>query len=140
MKWNYTAAEGNANEITVGRLRTLYISRVTANGTYNCTVTNRLGSITKQIHVLVEEPPQQHPTMFSKAPTTPGTTLPSTARQKVVTSPLVLNPPRVVVRYGDSVSVNCSTSSTGLEGMGWEATFGGTGFEQDVNIVTWTVD
>uniref|UniRef100_A0A4W5Q115 Ig-like domain-containing protein n=1 Tax=Hucho hucho TaxID=62062 RepID=A0A4W5Q115_9TELE len=55
-------------------------------------------------------------------------------------SPLVLNPPRVVVRYGDSVSANCSTSSTDHEGMGWEANFGGTGFEQDVNIVTWTVD
>ncbi|XP_071241859.1 intercellular adhesion molecule 2-like [Salvelinus alpinus] len=54
--------------------------------------------------------------------------------------PLELNPPRVVVRYGDSVSVNCSTSSTDHEGMGWEATFGGTGFEQDVNVVTWTVE
>ncbi|KAM9473887.1 vascular cell adhesion protein 1-like isoform 2-T2 [Salvelinus alpinus] len=58
----------------------------------------------------------------------------------VVTFPLELNPPRVVVRYGDSVSVNCSTSSTDHEGMGWEATYGGTGFEQDVNVVTWTVD
>lgn len=58
----------------------------------------------------------------------------------VVTFPLELNPPRVVVRYGDSVSVNCSTSFTDHEGMGWEATFGGTGFEQEVNVVTWTVD
>uniref|UniRef100_A0A8C8M8V8 Ig-like domain-containing protein n=1 Tax=Oncorhynchus tshawytscha TaxID=74940 RepID=A0A8C8M8V8_ONCTS len=58
----------------------------------------------------------------------------------VVTFPLELNPPRVVVRYRDSVSVNCSTSSTDHEGMGWEDTFGGTSFEQDVNIVTWTVD
>uniref|UniRef100_A0A8C7INX0 Ig-like domain-containing protein n=1 Tax=Oncorhynchus kisutch TaxID=8019 RepID=A0A8C7INX0_ONCKI len=55
-------------------------------------------------------------------------------------SSLVLNPPRVVLRYGDSVSVNCSTSSTDHEGIGWEDTFGGTSFEQDVNIVTWTVD
>uniref|UniRef100_A0A4W5Q953 Ig-like domain-containing protein n=1 Tax=Hucho hucho TaxID=62062 RepID=A0A4W5Q953_9TELE len=55
-------------------------------------------------------------------------------------SPLELNPPRVVVRYGDSVSVNCRTSATDHGGMGWEATFGGTGLEQDVNIVTWTVD
>ncbi|XP_014059416.2 intercellular adhesion molecule 1 [Salmo salar] len=142
LRWTNNTAEGNANEATVGRLRTLYISRVTANATYNCTVTNGLGSITKQIHVLVDVPPQQHPTMFSTAPSTPGTmtTLPATAKPKVVTFPLELKPPRVVVRYGDSVSVNCSTSSTDHEGMGWEATFGGTGFEQDVNIVTWTVD
>uniref|UniRef100_A0A8C7CGY3 Intercellular adhesion molecule 1 n=1 Tax=Oncorhynchus kisutch TaxID=8019 RepID=A0A8C7CGY3_ONCKI len=53
--------------------------------------------------------------------------------------PLELNPPRLVVRYGDSVSVNCSTSSTDHEGMGWEATFGGTGLETDVMVVTWTV-
>ncbi|XP_071241857.1 vascular cell adhesion protein 1-like [Salvelinus alpinus] len=142
LRWTNNTAEGNAIETTVGHLRTLYISRVTANATYNCTVTNRLGSITKQIHVLVDVPPQQHPTMFSTAPSTPGTmtTLPATAKSKVVTFPLELNPPRVVVRYGDSVSVNCSTSSTDHEGMGWEATFGGTSLEQEVNIVTWTVD
>ncbi|XP_055753456.1 intercellular adhesion molecule 5 isoform X2 [Salvelinus fontinalis] len=140
LRWTNNTAEGNANETTVGHLRTLYISRVTANATYNCTVTNRLGSITKQIHVLVDVPPQ-HPTMFSTAPSTPGTmtTLPATAKPKVVTFPLELNPPRVVVRYGDSVSVNCNTSSTDHEGMGWEATLGGTGFEH-VNVVTWTVD
>ncbi|KAK6311713.1 hypothetical protein J4Q44_G00173770 [Coregonus suidteri] len=142
LKWTNNTAEGNDNETIVGRLRTLSISRVTANATYNCTVTNRLGSITKQMHVLVEVPPQRHLTMFPTVPTTPGatTTLPAAAKPKVVTSPLELNPPRVVVRYGDSVSVNCSTSSTDHEGMGWEATYGGTGLEQDVNIVTWTVD
>ncbi|XP_045571077.1 vascular cell adhesion protein 1 isoform X2 [Salmo salar] len=47
LRWTNNTAEGNANETTVGRLRTLNISRVTANATYNCTVTNRLGSITK---------------------------------------------------------------------------------------------
>uniref|UniRef100_A0A4W5JNV6 FXYD domain-containing ion transport regulator n=1 Tax=Hucho hucho TaxID=62062 RepID=A0A4W5JNV6_9TELE len=52
--------------------------------------------------------------------------------------PVELNPPRVVVRYGDSVSVNC-TSSTDPTGMGWEATFGGTGLHENVNFVTWTV-
>ncbi|XP_055781369.1 intercellular adhesion molecule 1-like [Salvelinus fontinalis] len=52
--------------------------------------------------------------------------------------PVELNPPRVVVRYGDSISVNC-TSSTDPEGMGWEATFGGTGLNENVNFVTWTV-
>ncbi|XP_071241863.1 vascular cell adhesion protein 1 isoform X2 [Salvelinus alpinus] len=142
LRWTNNTAEGNAIETTVGHLRTLYISRVTANATYNCTVTNRLGSITKQIHVLVDVPPQQHPTMFSTAPSTPGTmtTLQATVKPKVVTFPLELNPPRVVVRYGDSVSVNCSTSFTDHEGMGWEATLGGTGFEQHVNVVTWTVD
>ncbi|XP_031642950.1 intercellular adhesion molecule 1-like isoform X6 [Oncorhynchus kisutch] len=52
--------------------------------------------------------------------------------------PVELNPPRVVVRYGDSVSVNCTTS-TDPEGMGWEVTFGGIGLQENVNFVTWTV-
>ncbi|XP_035602191.1 LOW QUALITY PROTEIN: intercellular adhesion molecule 1-like [Oncorhynchus keta] len=53
--------------------------------------------------------------------------------------PVELNPPRVVVRYGDSVSVNC-TSSTDPEGMGWEeVTFGGIGLQENVSFVTWTV-
>ncbi|XP_064884048.1 intercellular adhesion molecule 1-like isoform X5 [Oncorhynchus nerka] len=52
--------------------------------------------------------------------------------------PVELNPPRVVVRYGDSVSVNCTTS-TDPEGMGWEVTFGGIGLQENVSFVTWTV-
>uniref|UniRef100_A0A3B4VF01 Ig-like domain-containing protein n=1 Tax=Seriola dumerili TaxID=41447 RepID=A0A3B4VF01_SERDU len=44
----------------------------------------------------------------------------------------------VVVRYGDPVSVNCSTSETVFEGMGWEATEGGLSPEK-VNHSTWSV-
>ena len=54
-------------------------------------------------------------------------------------SPLLLDPPRVVVRYGDSVSVDCSTSTTDHDGMGWEASQGGTGFEE-VSTITWRVE
>ncbi|KAK9534774.1 hypothetical protein VZT92_007197 [Zoarces viviparus] len=52
--------------------------------------------------------------------------------------PLELSPPSVVVRYGDSVSVNCSTSESLFKGMGWEASVGGTGVEQ-VSHLAWTV-
>lgn len=54
--------------------------------------------------------------------------------------PLVLKPDRVVVRYGDSVSVNCSTSSPEHDGMGWESPVGNTDMVEDVTYVTWTVD
>ncbi|XP_056310190.1 vascular cell adhesion protein 1-like [Danio aesculapii] len=37
--------------------------------------------------------------------------------------PLQISPQSVVVKYGDSVSVNCSTSVT-HQGMGWESTMG----------------
>lgn len=53
--------------------------------------------------------------------------------------PLELSPPRVVVRYGDSVSVNCSTSSVNNDGMGWEATKGGTKLAEGVSEVNWKV-
>ncbi|XP_029914521.1 hemicentin-1-like isoform X2 [Myripristis murdjan] len=53
--------------------------------------------------------------------------------------PIELNPPRVVVKYGDPVSVNCSTSLTEHEGMGWESPVGGVGLTENVDYLTWTV-
>ncbi len=52
--------------------------------------------------------------------------------------PLILEPAEIVVRFGDPASVNCSTSATDVVKMGWEATVGGTGFE-NTSAVTWTV-
>ncbi|XP_036944946.1 intercellular adhesion molecule 5 isoform X2 [Acanthopagrus latus] len=58
----------------------------------------------------------------------------------VLYCPLILTPAEVVVRFGDPVSVNCSTASTtDFLGMGWEASAGGTGFE-DKSFLTWTVE
>lgn len=53
--------------------------------------------------------------------------------------PLILTPAEIVVRFGDPASVNCSTSATDAQGMGWEATVGGTGFEPRVTV-NWTVE
>lgn len=54
--------------------------------------------------------------------------------------PLILTPAEVVVRFGDRVSVDCSVASTtDFLGMGWEAAFGSTGFEQKSSL-TWTVE
>ncbi|XP_046894898.1 hemicentin-1-like isoform X2 [Hypomesus transpacificus] len=54
--------------------------------------------------------------------------------------PLEMNPSRLVARHGNSVSVNCSTSVADLEGMGWEASDGGTGLVDDVTWLMWTVE
>uniref|UniRef100_A0A3B4G6C9 Ig-like domain-containing protein n=1 Tax=Pundamilia nyererei TaxID=303518 RepID=A0A3B4G6C9_9CICH len=53
--------------------------------------------------------------------------------------PLTLTPSETVVKFGDPVSINCSTSARYVEGMGWEAPFGGTGFERPP-VVTWRVE
>ncbi|XP_039973461.1 hemicentin-1-like [Xiphias gladius] len=53
--------------------------------------------------------------------------------------PIELSPPSVVVKYGDPVSVNCSTSEILFEGIGWEATQGGRSLEP-VNHLTWAVE
>ncbi|KAM4597932.1 hemicentin-2 [Polymixia lowei] len=99
------------------------ITRVHTSTTYNCTATNSLGTITKQIHVNVTKPM-----------TTPA------ASQPRELCPPVLTPARVVVRYRDTVSVNCSTSSTDNNGMGWEVTSGGTGHVRNVSFVIWRVE
>ncbi|XP_034750323.1 hemicentin-1-like [Etheostoma cragini] len=53
--------------------------------------------------------------------------------------PIELSPPSVVVRYGHSVSVNCSTSESRFEGIGWEARQGGIGLKKATYLV-WTVE
>ncbi|XP_068605961.1 vascular cell adhesion protein 1 [Brachionichthys hirsutus] len=53
--------------------------------------------------------------------------------------PIELSARRVAVRYGDPVSVNCSTPESKFEGIGWEATQGGEGLKQ-VSHLTWTVE
>ncbi|XP_016369036.1 cell adhesion molecule 4-like isoform X2 [Sinocyclocheilus rhinocerous] len=51
--------------------------------------------------------------------------------------PVQLNPQRAVVRYGDSVAVNCSTSVP-HQGMGWEASEGAVTMTRD-SLITWRV-
>ncbi|XP_031611685.2 hemicentin-1-like isoform X3 [Oreochromis aureus] len=89
----------------------LNITRVKHNATCTCTATNYLGNITHTINVHV----------------------------KKRGCPLTLTPSETVVTFGDPVSINCSTSATDVEGMGWEAPFGGTGFERPP-VVTWRVE
>ncbi|XP_031168644.1 intercellular adhesion molecule 5 isoform X1 [Sander lucioperca] len=75
----------------------LKITRVISSTTCNCTATNNLGSINKQIHVHV---------------------IPRGC-------PLVVTPAEMVVRFGDPASVNCSTDAD-VQQMGWEAPVGAT--------------
>ncbi|XP_031723712.1 peroxidasin homolog [Anarrhichthys ocellatus] len=108
---------------------TNYLNITQAKGAiYNCTATNKLGSTTKQIHVHVVK------INIMGAPAAITTPEPSTPRS----CPLVLTPAEIVVRFGDPVSVNCSTSVTGVSQMGWEAT-SGTMSSTD-NVTTWKVE
>ncbi|KAK1785530.1 hypothetical protein P4O66_018890 [Electrophorus voltai] len=52
--------------------------------------------------------------------------------------PVVLQPPAVVVEYGTSVSVNCSTSKPHF-GMAWEASQGAVDPQKGVQLITWNV-
>uniref|UniRef100_A0A8C8HWA9 Ig-like domain-containing protein n=1 Tax=Oncorhynchus tshawytscha TaxID=74940 RepID=A0A8C8HWA9_ONCTS len=87
---------------------------------------------------LAQSPTTTHPKMTLVANVTAAPSPARTGAPTHASCPVELNPPRVVVRYGESVSVNC-TSSTDPEGMRWEATYGDTGLHGNVNYVTWTV-
>ncbi|XP_069051875.1 intercellular adhesion molecule 5-like isoform X2 [Lepisosteus oculatus] len=52
--------------------------------------------------------------------------------------PLEISPQRAVVRYGDPVTANCTTTQT-ARGIGWEAPVGATGMKTGVQSVTWNV-
>uniref|UniRef100_A0A8C7C7H7 FXYD domain-containing ion transport regulator n=1 Tax=Oncorhynchus kisutch TaxID=8019 RepID=A0A8C7C7H7_ONCKI len=89
-------------------------------------------------HITRTSPTTTHPKMTLVANVTAAPSPARTGAPTHASCPVELNPPRVVVRYGESVSVNC-TSSTDPEGMRWEATYGDTGLHGNVNYVTWTV-
>ncbi|XP_051244409.1 intercellular adhesion molecule 5 isoform X2 [Dicentrarchus labrax] len=109
-------------------MNNLSIIQVTSNATYSCKATNYLGNITKIINVRV----------IPRAAAPAAMPDPGATTKKGC--PLVLMPAEAVVRFGDPVSVNCSTTDVAhFEGMGWEATFGGTGFENS-SLVTWKVE
>nr|XP_020496579.1 hemicentin-2 isoform X1 [Labrus bergylta] len=147
----------------------LNLTRVENNSIYNCTASNRLGSITKRISVqaikvaklpvpeVMTTPEATTPTptypevstsaapdtstpTISESPTpateasTPAYTEASTARG----CPLILTPPKIVVKFGDPATVNCSTSASDADLMGWESTVGGTGVVKPP-AVTWRV-
>ncbi|XP_037544498.1 hemicentin-2 [Nematolebias whitei] len=53
--------------------------------------------------------------------------------------PIEFSPSKVVVKYGDPVSVNCTSTVSNLDGLGWEASQGGIGLT-NVTSLTWTVE
>ena len=52
--------------------------------------------------------------------------------------PLVLTPAKIVVRFGDPVSINCSTSVAVPVQMGWEVTSGD--ISKNNISVTWSLE
>ncbi|XP_066530248.1 intercellular adhesion molecule 5 [Hoplias malabaricus] len=52
---------------------------------------------------------------------------------------ITLQPPKLLVKYGDLASANCSTTKTHM-GMGWEASQGPVDMRDDVQLITWRVE
>ncbi|XP_072560758.1 vascular cell adhesion protein 1-like [Paramormyrops kingsleyae] len=115
-------AEGNPPPVyawsTPGSLEkhhngSVFISSTLLPGTYTCTASNRLGEDSKQFVI-------QH-------------------KPSAADGCLELHPPRVVVRHGDPVSVNC-TVSTDHSGMGWAAPVDDVPITPGVQFLTWRVE
>ncbi|XP_070836837.1 vascular cell adhesion protein 1 [Chaetodon trifascialis] len=109
-------------------MNNLSIAQLITNTTCHCTASNYLGNVTKQINVHAIR------TTITKPA---DTTAPEASTRGGC--PLILTPAEVVVRYGDPVSVTCSTSATDVWKMGWEAVIGGFGTE-NVSTITWAVE
>ncbi|MBN3305806.1 HMCN2 protein, partial [Amia calva] len=52
--------------------------------------------------------------------------------------PIEINPERVVVKYGDPVSANCTVTQT-TRGMGWETSVGSIDMQTDFQSLLWNV-
>ncbi|XP_056608280.1 intercellular adhesion molecule 5 [Triplophysa dalaica] len=68
----------------------------------------------------------------------PPPTVTSERLNITVQSLLHFNPQRVVVKYGSSVSVDCSTH-VAHSGIGWEASVGSVPMKRNQNLITWRV-
>ncbi|XP_040917836.1 angiopoietin-related protein 6 isoform X1 [Toxotes jaculatrix] len=108
----------------------LNITQVNGDTVCTCIATNKLGKVTKLIRV--------HVIRNTMATPTATTATPNALAPEVAACPITLTPAEIVVRFGDPASVICNTSATNVSGMGWEAAYGGTGFEQPP--VTWKVE
>ncbi|CAI5675824.1 unnamed protein product [Oreochromis niloticus] len=53
---------------------------------------------------------------------------------------LKMSPSRVVVKFGDSLSANCTSSSDQIEGMGWESPYGGVDLTLGVTSLSFKID
>lgn len=56
-----------------------------------------------------------------------------------VSASIVINPPKVVVKFGDPTSAVCTTNLT-HKGMGWEAPLNAVDMTLNVKSITWNVD
>nr|XP_046270934.1 hemicentin-1-like [Scatophagus argus] len=110
------------------RTNNLSISQISTSTTCNCTAVNHYGSTTKLIHV--------HVTQTVQSAILIAMAIPEESKQEDCS--LKLTPAVAVVRYGDPVSINCSTSDTDVSGMGWETPVNGIGFTPTTSL-TWTV-
>ncbi|XP_029998200.1 hemicentin-1 [Sphaeramia orbicularis] len=128
-------AEGNPkpqykwtkNDVTLSNdTEYLNLIQVNESTSYFCTATNNLRSIEKQFYIIV----------VAETKTTPAPDVMTNPQAFVPKDcPLTITPPEIVVRYGDPVSVNCSTTSPDVIGIGWEDVE-----TENVSDVTWTVD
>lgn len=112
------------DNVTVGNSTNLTVSQVNESVTFECIASNHLGSDLKTFTVIVKE-------------TTPAPNGTAPATPKSSGCPVTLTPDKVVVKFGDMVSANCSTTVPGAEGLGWEATVGGIGLTL-VTQLEWT--
>ncbi|KAF4073716.1 hypothetical protein AMELA_G00246430 [Ameiurus melas] len=79
-------------------------------GVYTCTATNDLGNDTRTVSLTVESD-----------------------------CPIKIQPDKLVVEFGASVSANCSTTIA-HKGIGWEASQGAVEVMTDVQFITWRVE
>uniref|UniRef100_A0A3B4G4U4 Intercellular adhesion molecule 1-like n=1 Tax=Pundamilia nyererei TaxID=303518 RepID=A0A3B4G4U4_9CICH len=63
-----------------------------------------------------------------------------TSKYMFASCSLQISPPRVVVRFGDSFSANCTSSSDQTNGMGWESTHQGVDLTQGVTSLPFKID
>uniref|UniRef100_A0A665UDB5 Ig-like domain-containing protein n=1 Tax=Echeneis naucrates TaxID=173247 RepID=A0A665UDB5_ECHNA len=115
----------------------LTITKVNTNASYTCIASNYLGNVTKKILVYQRKNATTTPIVVITPADSPrnGTLLSFTL---VSNCSLTLTPAKLVVKIEDPASVNCSTSNTDVDIIGWEVTQGGV-TKANKSSVSWSV-
>ncbi|XP_051797530.1 cell adhesion molecule 3-like isoform X1 [Acanthochromis polyacanthus] len=69
-----------------------------------------------------------------------GVLIASTGKPVNGTCNVEMSPPKVMVKFGDSFTANCTSLYSEIAGIGWESTYGGIGLQSGISTLPFKID
>uniref|UniRef100_A0A3P8SRX9 Ig-like domain-containing protein n=1 Tax=Amphiprion percula TaxID=161767 RepID=A0A3P8SRX9_AMPPE len=69
-----------------------------------------------------------------------GILIASTGKPVSAACKIEMSPPRVMVKFGHSLTANCTSLYSEIAGIGWESTYGGVGLQTGISTLPFKID